>query len=680
MAQHQGEQFLHQKNQQLHSSGPVEFAAHQARIDGEQIPNEPVFKIEAYLAKLAGHSLIAEVPEDQPVVAGHLLERQRRQIEKRVIAVDQIPASYWETRRRAAREQGHGDIEIDTEFKEQAAEVLQADQRESLRDWVDYLTSKDAQYPVWFKYYTINGVTRLSDYDKDKGQFPRRSSSTTDPFPALNREALSYVYDKINEQVAGILPEDQEAAKIISGGNFAKLYALSLQEIGFADPELLKETKGEWVKYTQSENPKDVSRLSNSLKGYGTGWCTAGEGYARTQLADGDFYVFYSLDKDNVARVPRIAIRMEDDFVAEVRGIVGGGADVGPVGNARQEIEPALIDTAMEKVKDLPGGEYYLAIADNMKQLTDIDNRVKAGAELTDEDLYALYVSDMMGFGYGEDPRVEELLEGRDSTADLERIVAVFDNRSIAYTLGEQGRYLELGAIAPLLEQEGIDWRDITEKLISSMDFYSHRPVFNIMDALGPYAQFDQQQFLEKCVEQSDDLREVVANLHKLDSNQVDIRWLTARLLEGYDNPKALIRSLNDGNRKIVDEQMIVDYWWDVGDPAAELQNRTQQYYRPMNLIENLEKFSKNVIDQKRLATWAFENETFEILANNLEKFEPGVIDNEQLARGLITSRRSFNGVYTLWKNKDKFGPLPQDITDLIDAEGRRIAEIEARD
>ena len=409
--------FLHQRDPQLHTSGPVGLAVNSAKQAGERIPNEPPHKINAYLGSLARHSLIAEIPEDDPIKASKLLQRRKKQIEARVIKPGAIPDNFWQTQVRAARELGHGDIEVTDELIQEATRVLQTDQRESLRDWVDYLADKDSNYPTWFKYFVLSGVTKLADYDKDKGQFPRRSKSTTDPFPGLNREALAYVYDKLGNHLDDKEPDNAELAQLLEHANFAKLYAHSLAEIGFADPELLKERRGSWAKYDQSENPTDIRRLSDSLKGYGTGWCTAGEGYARTQLAAGDFYVFYSKDKDGIDRVPRVAIRMEDGQVAEVRGIIGGGQNAGPAENNRQELEVEMIDIAMAKLKDLPGGEAYTQKADDMRRLTELERRLKMApqAPLSHAELSFLYEIDhqIQGFGYDRDPRIDEIRSGR---------------------------------------------------------------------------------------------------------------------------------------------------------------------------------------------------------------------------------------------------------------------------
>ena len=62
----------------------------------------------------------------------------------------------------------------------------------------------------------------------------------------------------------------------------------------------------------------------------------------------------------------------------------------------------------------MPGGDNYFEIVEDMKRLTDIYNRIKAGGELTAKDIIFLWFSDIRGFGWCEDPRVGEILGSLD--------------------------------------------------------------------------------------------------------------------------------------------------------------------------------------------------------------------------------------------------------------------------
>lgn len=412
-----GSSFLHDRNPQMHASDEVETVVSYLRQGGESIPNNPADKISAHLGFLANREYVNDgiLTGDQGSID--------RQIDAHVIKAEDVPEGYFELQRRIAREQGHGDIQITSEMRHQMVEAVQADQRAGLGKWVEYLGGDDGGYPDWFKSYTWSSVTKLGTYDKDKSEFLKRSRGTTAPYPELNREALAYVYDVLNkarvqgEQVNGGA-NDAELQKLLKSGNFGKLYAHAVLEVTPDSPELRKDTRGSWTKFNQTDDPRTARRLSGSLQGHGTGWCTAGESTATMQLRGGDFYVYYTRDEKDRDTVPRVAIRMEQGEVAEVRGV-----------NAAQELEPEMADITAERLKDLPGGEEYIRKAEDMKRLTAIEKRITANpdADLSAEELRFLYELDheIQGFGYEDDPRIGEIrqLRGDRDKPELARIL-----------------------------------------------------------------------------------------------------------------------------------------------------------------------------------------------------------------------------------------------------------------
>ena len=285
-------------------------------------------------------------------------------------------------------------------------------------------------YPDWFKVYVWESLKKMGEFDEESGKFKKRTKSTVAPWPELNAEALSYVYDRVSEGVIqGKEIEDNQMAELLNRGNFAAMYAYAIYscEVGGLTPELREITDGSWVKYDQiegeyspnyscrrtrrgyeaaDESPVDNStamRLAGSLQGKGTGWCTAGTHTAANQLSKGDFYFYCTPDNDGNDTMPRVAIRMEGNQVAEVRGIAPG-----------QNVEDNLLDVVAEKLNTLPGGSEYYKKVEQMRRLTEIDNRVKAGDELTAEDLEFLWFGEKIkGFGLYEDSRVDRLLENR---------------------------------------------------------------------------------------------------------------------------------------------------------------------------------------------------------------------------------------------------------------------------
>ena len=216
-----------------------------------------------------------------------------RQVDAHVIKPEDVPENYFELQRRIAREQGHGDIQITSELRQQLVEAVRADQKGSLDKWVEYLGGDDGSYPDWFKRYTWNSVTRLGKYDKEAGKFGRRDETTVAPYPDLNREALAYVYDNIKKfHVLGEQVEDNQLKSLLKEGSFGRLYAHSVLAVTPDNPELRNSTEGSWTIFHQTDDPRTARRLSGSLSSHGTGWCTAGESTAAAQLQIGDFYVF----------------------------------------------------------------------------------------------------------------------------------------------------------------------------------------------------------------------------------------------------------------------------------------------------------------------------------------------------------------------------------------------------
>ncbi len=360
--------------------------------------------------KIADWLLGINMDRDDPVVLGRIKQYYHK---KYVIKPDEIPDTYFELQRRLAREQGHGDIEITEERKRQLTEVVISDQESSLDTWIDYLASPDAgAYPMWSKYWAFWSMVKLSAYDKEKPAFGKRGKGTTAPFPDLNREALSYVVNIISKKVEKKPieePEDNsELQKILQSENFGDLYAYAIEKVTPGKETELQNTRGEWVKYEQGS---DHMPLVASLQGHGTGWCTAGESTARVQLQGGDFYVYYSYDDIGKPSIPRVAIRMQENRIAEVRGIA-----------IEQNLDPYIGPVVEKKLKEFGHeGDVYTKKSADMRRLTALENKAKSGQELTKDDLTFLYEinASIEGFGFQEDPRIKELRGKRNSEIDM---------------------------------------------------------------------------------------------------------------------------------------------------------------------------------------------------------------------------------------------------------------------
>jgi len=406
----------------LHNSPEVNAAATRTRLrTGERVPQYPLIRIQNYLDRL--NNII-----NPPQLERHPgFDRKKRNLEmlkrnlydRYVVKPDEIPESYWENQRRIARERGQAeDLKQEDweELKRQNSEAIISDQESSLNKWIDYFASPDSSWiPDSLKYYAFRSLLNMGEYDKEKKIYPQRSKGTTKPFPDLNREALAYVLDALSKKYKGqqvdlssFTAEDREKfEKHLQGENFAKLYAWAIEKVTPASPEQLTASLGKWVKYNQGS---DHMPLVQSLQGHGTGWCTAGESTAQTQLKNGDFYVYYSLDSNGNPTFPRAAIRMEDQMIGEVRGIA-----------SEQNLDARIVPVVEKKLEEFPDGQLYKKRVHDMEFLTSIKHKLQSGQKLDREELVFLYEINfpIEGFGCSKDPRIAELRSQRTPEEDM---------------------------------------------------------------------------------------------------------------------------------------------------------------------------------------------------------------------------------------------------------------------
>lgn len=405
---------LHLKIPELQTTEDVQDAVEkQERLTDETLPNDPTDRIEAYMSRLENIFLNPKEMKNGKTVGERNLEMLRDGIyDTFIIKPEDVPESYFELQQQVARERGQPVENIPQNVREQMIATAIEDQKHSLDQWIDYLTSEDATYPTWFKYFVFRNITKLSQFDKALGKFKDRTPTTVAPYPDVYREPLAQicdVYEKVAEDNK-VLKTDPETQREFSK-KFPKLYAELITESLSASMEGKEEIKGEWVKYHQG-NDRDAEKLYQSLEGKGTGWCTAGHSTAETQINSGDFYVYYTYDKNNIPTQPRIAIRMNGTTeIGEVRGI-----------QQHQSLEPQMADILEKKLAEFgPEADKYKKKSADMRQLTEIEKKTNANQALTKPELEFLYEmnSSIEGFGYQKDPRIEEIREKRDLEKDM---------------------------------------------------------------------------------------------------------------------------------------------------------------------------------------------------------------------------------------------------------------------
>ena len=333
-----------------------------------------------------------------------------------VIKPENIPDAYFQNQVRLARERGYGNIELTEEDKRRMTEEVIDDQKKSLDKWIEYFLydEESKSYEMWEKYWVFQGLQNLGKYDKETGKFSKRDKSTVYPFPPVEREYI-FTTLKLMEDFLKDKKSEEDIKQALSTGNFKLLYEYVIKQSFLKGEHQSNSTDGKWIKYEQES---DYNILRDSLQGYYTGWCTAaGENFAKDQLAGGDFYVYYSLDKNGEAKVPRIAIRMDGkDKIGEIRGIADN-----------QNMEPEMMSILEEKLKEFPDRDKYLKKENDMKLLTLIDKKVNNNIELNVDELKFLYEIDskITGFGYRKDPRIEEIKRKRNERRDYSLIYNV---------------------------------------------------------------------------------------------------------------------------------------------------------------------------------------------------------------------------------------------------------------
>ena len=326
-----------------------------------------------------------------------------------VIKPENIPEAYFQNQVRIARERGMGNITLTEEDRKRYADAAIEDQKLTLDKWIEYFLYDDESksYEMWEKYWVFQGLQSLGKYDKETKKFAKRDDTTVYPFPPVEKE---YIFTTIHlmEEYIKSKTGDEEIKAALGNANFKQIYEYVIKQSMLKGECKSKTIEGKWVKYEQGS---DYHVLRDSLQGYYTGWCTAaGESFARGQLANGDFYVYYSLDENGDAKVPRIAIRMDGkNKIGEIRGIADG-----------QNMESEMMPILNKKLDEFPDKDNYLKRVHDMDLLTLIDKKTSHGKELSLDEIRFLYEVDreIIGFGYKKDPRINEIKQKRNKVKD----------------------------------------------------------------------------------------------------------------------------------------------------------------------------------------------------------------------------------------------------------------------
>ena len=379
--------------------------------------------------------------------------------ENLVMDYEDIPDAYWKQQEQILRDNGQG-RKLSEYEKKILAEDLIDKQRQSITSWANYLGDKNCPYPLWFKVYAFDGISKMSNaLNLDEADYNRRDNTTALSFPKLNAEILAKVYRQINdfygvdkEDWLSKHSDDEKLVSLVKSANFPKLYAKELVDtkVILKTPERTEDVHGDWFEYKLGDE-EEIASLAE-----GTRWCVVDPNVAHNYLVYGEYghsrstgadeesnskakFIIFRLEDPNSPGVfasnGSASIRLDPDgIVAEVSGLNDG-----------QAVEDALVPIVKEKALSLPGGEKYLQKFDDKQALIRLDKKMEKGEDLTKEELSFLYELDRpiatLDTYNEEDPRIPELKEkygieyALEKGVDANKLVSSLDSGDIEENL-----------------------------------------------------------------------------------------------------------------------------------------------------------------------------------------------------------------------------------------------------
>ena len=379
--------------------------------------------------------------------------------ENLVMDYEDIPDAYWKQQEQILRDNGQGRKLSEYEKKILADDLIDK-QRQSITSWANYLSDKNCPYPLWFKVYAFDGISKMSNaLNLDDADYSRRDNTTALSFPKLNAEILAKVYRQINdfygvdkENWLSKHSDDEKLVSLVKSANFPKLYAKELVDtkVILKTPERTEDVHGDWFEYKLGDE-EEIANLAE-----GTRWCVVDPNVAHNYLVYGEYGHSRSTraDEESNSKAKFIIFRLEDPNAPGIFASNGSASiRLDPNGkvaeisglNEGQAVEDALVPIVKEKTLSLPGGEKYLQKFDDKQALIRLDKKMEKGEDLTKEELSFLYELDRpiatLDTYNEEDPRIPELKEKYDleyaleKGVDANKMVASLDSCNIAKNL-----------------------------------------------------------------------------------------------------------------------------------------------------------------------------------------------------------------------------------------------------
>jgi hypothetical protein len=336
-------------------------------------------------------------------------------------------------------------------------------QKETIDQWKSYLSESD--YNDSFKYLILDAIL-TNNYDFKTDKYTKRTSKTIRNFTPFDAGTLAALYAS-------------DSKKLLK--DYVEIQAQNTNNI-VESSSYVSTSEGEWVKFEGGQSVSNEVRQENANKlsqmVQNTYWCTKTN--AKSQLDDGDFYVYATKNKDGEYE-SRVAVRMEGDKVGEVRGNA----------SSKQDLEPEMLPVAdkflKENIPNNSGKKWLDSIEYNtrVKDLTDkIDGKVVDEKSLQ-EYFEIIKDSDKFKVDYGENGLVTKLKDVfKDSKFDF----------SVARNLRElrPNTVLFVGDFNPLKEVQS----KLFPKYVTGYADFGDSQVTDLgnLQSIGGYARFGRSQ------------------------------------------------------------------------------------------------------------------------------------------------------------------------------------------
>ena len=601
----------------------VESSFNKARNNKEKLPGKNNERRNfAYLSRL---DRIIEKHGDK--VERKLWESSAENV---VMDYEDIPDAYWKQQEQILRDNGQG-RKLSEYEKKILAEDLIDKQRQSITSWANYLGDKNCPYPLWFKVYAFDGISKMSNaLNLDDADYNRRDNTTALSFPKLNAEILAKVYSQINnfygvdkEDWLSKHSDDEKLVSLVKSANFPKLYAKELVEtkVILKTPERTEDVHGDWFEYKLGDE-EEIASLAE-----GTHWCVVDPNVAHNYLVYGEYGHSKSTgaDEESNSKAKFIIFRLEDpnspgvfasNGSASIRLDPDGIVDEISGLNEGQAVEDALVPIVKEKALSLPGGEKYLQKFDDKQALIRLDKKMEKGEDLTKEELSFLYELDRpiatLDTYNREDPRIPELKEKYGIEYALEKGV---DANKLVSSLGSK----DITKNLDLLLRNGAD----VDNIVNNIDSYhiaknldtllKYSAIIDVNELVSELKTYDVSENLETLLKNGADIDLVVNRMRysdivdKLDfliehGANIDVNELVSRLnsFNISDNLDTLLKNGADINVALnkMDPYYIVNKLDFLIEHGANIDvNELVSELKSYDILQNLDTLLKNGAD-----------------------------------------------------------------------------------